>query len=95
MNINITLNEFKIAYNRIKPFIKETKLESFKNNIYLKKESEQISGSFKWSGVLYAVIKIFDKILQINDKNYHIITQSTGNQGNKFNDKTLFKKISR
>lgn len=81
MDKNITLDEFKIAYNRIISFIKETKLESFKNNIYLKKESEQISGSFKWSGVLYAIMKIFDKILKLNDKNYHIITQSTGNHG--------------
>ena len=26
-------------------------------------------------------MKIFDKILIINDKNYYIITQSTGNHG--------------
>ena len=81
MNTNITFNEFKIAYDRIKLFIRETNLENLKDNIYLKKESEQISGSFKWSGVLYAVMKIFDKILIINDKNYYIITQSTGNHG--------------
>ena len=81
MNTNITFNEFKIAYERIKPFIRETNLENLKDNIYLKKESEQFSGSFKWSGVLYAIMKIFDKILNINDKNYYIITQSTGNHG--------------
>ena len=78
--MNITLEEFKVAYYRIKPLMKETKLENFKDNIFLKKESNQISGSFKWSGVLYAVMKIFDRILKkIN--NCYLVTQSTGNHG--------------
>ena len=49
---NITLQEYQSAYDKIKPYIKNTKLENFKNNIYLKKESNQISGSFKWSDIV-------------------------------------------
>lgn len=79
--MNITLEEFKVAYSRIKPLMKETKLENFKDNIYLKRESNQVSGSFKWSGVLYAVIKIFDKILKEKIINCYLVTQSTGNHG--------------
>ena len=79
--MNITLEEFKVAYSRIKPLMKETKLEKFKDNIYLKRESNQVSGSFKWSGVLYAVMKIFDKILKEKIINCYLVTQSTGNHG--------------
>ena len=79
--MNITLEEFKAAYYRIKPLMEETKLENFKDNIYLKRESNQVSGSFKWSGVLYAVIKIFDKILKEKIINCYLVTQSTGNHG--------------
>ena len=79
--MNITLEEFKVGYSRIKPLMKETKLENFKDNIYLKRESNQVSGSFKWSGVLYAVMKIFDKILKEKIINCYLVTQSTGNHG--------------
>ena len=79
--MNITLEEFKVAYYRIKPLMKETKLKNFKDNIFLKKESNQISGSFKWSGVLYAVMKIFDRILKKKINNCYLVTQSTGNHG--------------
>lgn len=79
--MNITLEEFKVAYYRIKPLMEETKLENFKDNIYLKRESNQVSGSFKWSGVLYAVMKIFDRILKEKINNCYLVTQSTGNHG--------------
>ena len=79
--MNISLDEFKVAYSKIKPFIKETKLEHLKDNIYLKRESNQVSGSFKWSGVLYAVMKIFDKIFKEKINNCYLVTQSTGNHG--------------
>ena len=81
MTFDITLKEYENAYNRIKKFIKTSELEFYKDNIYLKNEKEQITDSFKWSGVLFAVMKVFDKI--VNDKilNYCIVTQSTGNHG--------------
>ena len=78
---SITLEEFKIAYNRLKPFINVTKLEKYKDNIFLKKESNQKTGSFKWSGVLYAIMKVFDNLLLNKIKPYYIVTQSTGNHG--------------
>ena len=78
---NITLEEYKLAYDKIKPYIKNTKLENFKNNIYLKKESNQISGSFKWSGVLHSIIVIFDNLIIHKKSPFHIVTQSTGNHG--------------
>jgi threonine dehydratase len=79
MEYNITLEEFENAYYLIKPFIKETPLQLYKDNIYLKRESLQVSGSFKWSGVLYSLICVFDFLLENKYKNYHIVTQSTGN----------------
>jgi threonine dehydratase len=78
---NITLQEYQSAYEKIKPYIKNTKLENFKNNIYLKKESNQISGSFKWSGVLHSIIVIFDNLIIHKKSPFHIVTQSTGNHG--------------
>ena len=32
--MNITLEEFKVAYYRIKPLMKETKLENFKDTFF-------------------------------------------------------------
>jgi threonine dehydratase len=81
MDSIINIKDFQIAYTKIKPFIKKTKLIYYKNNIYLKQESKQYSGSFKWSGVLYAIINIFDKLLIHKTKPYYIVTQSTGNHG--------------
>lgn len=78
---NITINDFKLAYKKIKPYIKNTKLKHYKDNIYLKKESNQISGSFKWSGVLHSIIVIFDKLLIHKKSPFFIVTQSTGNHG--------------
>jgi len=42
------INDFISADNLIEPFVKKTNLEFYKNNIYLKKESNQITNSFKW-----------------------------------------------
>lgn len=81
MNNSITLQEFELAYQKIKPFYKETPLISFKNNIFLKQESLQVTGSFKWSGVLYSVMKTFDEILIHKTSPYFLVTQSTGNHG--------------
>lgn len=81
---NITLEDFNFAYNKIKKFVKNTDLIKINSNTYIKKESQQITGSFKWSGVLYATMKVFDKILKNPKKKskiYYIVTQSTGNHG--------------
>ena len=78
---SITLDEFKLAYKRLSNFRRKTKLEKYNDNIFLKKESNQISGSFKWSGVLYAVMKAFDKLLITNKVPSYVVTQSTGNHG--------------
>ena len=77
----IELKEYKIAYNVIKPFIKKTPLKKLDENLFLKKESLQVTNSFKWSGVLYAIIKIFDKFIKNPQINLKIVTQSTGNHG--------------
>ena len=63
MDYNIKLEEFEYAYKKIKNFYKDTPLVLFKNNIFLKKESLQFTGSFKWSGVLYSVMNTFDEIV--------------------------------
>ena len=34
--MDINIKDFQIAYTKIKPFIKKTKLIHYKNNIYLK-----------------------------------------------------------
>ena len=79
--MNIKLEEYKLAYEKIKPYIKNTELENYKNNIFLKKEANQISGSFKWSGVLHSIIVIFDNLLIHKKTPFYIVTQSTGNHG--------------
>jgi threonine dehydratase len=80
---NITLDDFKYSYNKIKIFVKNTDLIKINKNTYIKKESQQITGSFKWSGVLYATMRVFDQILEkpIKSEIYYIVTQSTGNHG--------------
>ena len=77
----IELKEYKLAYNIIKQFIKKTPLKNIGHNLFLKKESLQITNSFKWSGVLYAVIKVFDTFVKKPILNLKIVTQSTGNHG--------------
>ena len=82
MDCDIPLTDFIKANNRISEFIISTPLVNYKNNIFLKKESLQKTGSFKWRGVLYATMCEFDKILHINlDSKFYIVTQSTGNHG--------------
>ena len=77
----IELKEYLLAYERIKPFIIKTPVEKIGNNLFLKKESMQTTNSFKWSGVLYAVIKVFDNFITNPRINFKIVTQSTGNHG--------------
>ncbi len=82
--MTITLKEFNTAIKTISPFILKTKLEKYKNNIFLKRESSQVTGSFKWRGVLYSVMNAFQEIkdTDINERNpYYLVTQSTGNHG--------------
>lgn len=65
---------------KIEPYINNTKLIHYKDNIYIKKESNQITNSFKWSGVLYSVMCEFEKLKNIIlHEKYYIVTQSTGN----------------
>ena len=82
--MSITINEFKNAIQLIEPFVKKTDLVHYKDNIYLKKESEQITGSFKWRGVLFSILNAFENLKNknINIKiPYYMVTQSTGNHG--------------
>lgn len=82
--MTITLSEFNNAINMLKPFIVKTKMEKWKNNIYLKRESSQVTGSFKWRGVLYSVMNAFENLKNIQTdetKPYYLVTQSTGNHG--------------
>jgi len=79
--MSITLDEFDNAYKKLKPFLQDTPLKLYKDNIYLKKESQQNTGSFKWSGVLYAIMNIFDNLLLNKTYPYYVVTQSTGNHG--------------
>lgn len=82
--MTITLSEFNVAMQMLEPFVVKTKMEKWKNNIYLKKESSQVTGSFKWRGVLYSVMNAFEdlKNKQTDEtKPYYLVTQSTGNHG--------------
>ena len=51
------------------------------DHLFLKRESQQITNSFKWSGVLYAVMKEFDNFILNPTMNFNLVTQSTGNHG--------------
>jgi threonine dehydratase len=80
----ISIEEFDRAIQIIAPFVKTTSLEHYRDNIYLKRESEQITGSFKWRGVLYSVMNAFNELRNIKideSKPYYMVTQSTGNHG--------------
>jgi len=82
MSTDISLSEFKIANEKIENFINYTPLDQYKDNIFLKRESLQKTGSFKWRGVLYATMCEFDKLLDLKPiSDYYIVTQSTGNHG--------------
>jgi len=77
----ITLAEFQEAHDKIRPFLNATKLSVHEDNVYLKRESEQKTGSFKWSGVLYSVMMAFERLLEHKTIPYYLVTQSTGNHG--------------
>jgi len=81
---NITLDEFQQAISELAPFVKSTPMDHFKDNIYLKRESQQTTGSFKWRGVLYCIMNAFKELEKqtINEKKpFYLVTQSTGNHG--------------
>lgn len=82
MICDITLEEFVNAATKIENLINLTSLDKWRDNIYLKKESIQKTGSFKWRGVLYATMVEFEKLLSnLPNTDYYIVTQSTGNHG--------------
>jgi threonine dehydratase len=82
-------NKYYNILSKIKPFIKSTKLEELGENLYIKKESDQWTNSFKWSGVFYSVLCEFEKIKKATtwdnilewgeNRDYYFVTQSTGN----------------
>ena len=81
---NIDLDEFQNAIINLASFVKNTPMDHFQDNIYLKRESQQTTGSFKWRGVLYCVMNAFKELEKqtINEqKPYYLVTQSTGNHG--------------
>jgi threonine dehydratase len=74
-------DEILKAENRIRKFIRKTPLipspflsKICECNVYLKLESEQITGSFKIRGA-------FNKILSLQERDRNVITASTGNHG--------------
>jgi threonine dehydratase len=83
----IAKEEFEHSASRISSFVANTPLTQLEghSNVYLKQESRQVTGSFKWRGVLYAVFTAFDELLQLHDidcdKPFYMVTQSTGNHG--------------
>lgn len=81
--IMINKYEFEEAYNELKDYVNFTDLVLLEDNLYIKKESEQITKSFKWSGVLYSVILEFNKFLKLDElkEPFYLVTQSTGNHG--------------
>ena len=82
--MTISLSEFNSAIQTIRPFVLRTELDNYRDNIFLKRESLQVTGSFKWRGVLYSVMNSFEELkdIEIDENNqYYIVTQSTGNHG--------------
>ncbi len=96
----IITNNIKYSYNRIKPFINNTplirvnkeNLDNSNNNIFLKLDSKQITGSFKIRGLLNHILSLQEqkKILK------GVVSYSTGNHaislsflGKMFNFKVL------
>ena len=80
------LGEILRAKERIKPFIKETKLEYSPSlskigscQVYLKLENQQITGSFKLRGAMNSLLS-----LSLNDKASNFVTASSGNHGAAF-----------
>src|SRR3989344_3079987 len=82
-------HEIEAAYSRLKPVVKETLLEYSKefsrvsrNNIFLKLENKQLTGSFKIRGAYNLMSKI---------KRGRVITASAGNhaQGVAYSAKLL------
>ena len=82
----ITLEEYNKASNLIDDFVLNTEL-IYDNNkhFYIKRESLQKSGSFKWRGVLHSVLNAFNYYIEnynkYKNKPYFMVTQSTGNHG--------------
>ena len=59
---NITFDEFQQAIHDLTPFVQNTPMDYFQENIYLKRESQQTTNSFKWRGVLYCVMNAFKEL---------------------------------
>jgi len=81
---NITFDEFQQAIHDLTPFVQNTPMDYFQENIYLKRESQQTTNSFKWRGVLYCVMNAFKELENENidiTNPYYLVTQSTGNHG--------------
>lgn len=77
------LSKILQAERRIRPYILKTPLirsnylsKLSKGNVYLKLESEQVTGSFKARGSLNKLMAVAE-----SDKNQFVITASTGNHG--------------
>jgi len=80
----ISFDEFDQSIKLVSDLVYETELVHYKDNVYLKKESNQITGSFKWRGVLFSIMTAFEKLLTQNideSQPFYMVTQSTGNHG--------------
>jgi len=72
----ISLESIEAAASRIRPYIRETPVEQSDNNVWLKCEQMQRSGSFKIRGALNSILSLSPDALARG-----VVTASTGNHG--------------
>jgi threonine dehydratase len=72
----ISRESIEAAASRIRPYIRETPVEPSDNNVWLKCEQMQRSGSFKLRGALNSILSLSPDALARG-----VVTASTGNHG--------------
>jgi threonine dehydratase len=72
----ISRESIEAAASRIQPYIRETPVEQSDNNVWLKCEQMQRSGSFKLRGALNSILSLSPDALARG-----VVTASTGNHG--------------
>jgi threonine dehydratase len=72
----ISRESIEAAASRIQPYIRETPVEPSDNNVWLKCEQMQRSGSFKLRGALNSILSLSPDALARG-----VVTASTGNHG--------------
>jgi threonine dehydratase len=72
----ISRESIEAAASRIRPYIRETPVEQSDNNVWLKCEQMQRSGSFKLRGALNSILSLSPDAIARG-----VVTASTGNHG--------------